>query len=356
MPLSPWQATTLELHRKLDMIWVPELAWRFISGPQTTHPFIHEYLDGVEIDSDVKLKDYIENYNFLQDELELTDTIRKFHKDTDGIDYSPTEIMVTAGSSPLILGIMTFLREQAVRSISYFRPIYHTFYFLADLFDIELRPLCDEPLWGDASMQLPPEGQHALLFADPIWFAGRAVSEDTIDAIRRWQDRTGSTVIVDGTFQFLKWHSQEKKEGSAELNREHTIRLICPTKSLALHGIRFAYLLGPARLLERIRWICDNITGSVSTFDMHCAKRIMRVLASPNGNRNLREYIVARYSELRANGYIERTIVEPNCGYYVFGNVSRREKLDLFLDCRYFEVVAPTEFVRINVLSPFIPS
>ena len=354
MALLPRQAIALELHRRLDAILAQGFSGRFISGPETTHPFIHKYTDGFATDFGAQLGNYIGNYGYLQDEVELADTIQTFHKHADGIEYSPDEIMVAAGSSALILGIMTFLRQHNVRSVHYFLPIYHTFYFLADLLDIALLPLCDKPLWENAAIPILPGGQQVLLFADPIWCAGRAVGDATIETVSRWQDRTGSTVIVDGTFQYLRWPGGRNKERSAELNRDHTIRLICPTKSLALHGIRFAYLLGPARILESIRWTCDHVTGSVSAFDMLSAEKVMRVLSSPEGNRSLIEHVRARYSELRAIGYIERTIVEPDCGYYVFGKVSRAEKADLFMDSRYFELTGPDDLVRINVLSPHI--
>jgi len=50
-------------------------------------------------------------------------------------------------------------------------------------------------------------------------------------------------VVVDGTFQYLQWAWPERCERTSTLLRERTIRLVCPTKSLALHGIRFACLL-----------------------------------------------------------------------------------------------------------------
>jgi aspartate/methionine/tyrosine aminotransferase len=352
MSLTPQQAATLELHRQLDLILTPGFVGRFISGYQTTHPFINSYLDGLAVNPSIAAS--MGTYSFAQDELQLVEAVRGFHKVVDGIDYAPDEILLSAGPSPLLLTLMMFIHRNAIPSLYYFRPIYHAVYFFADLLNIALLALCDQPLWDAESSLALPHGRHVLLFADPAWIAGRAVGESVLDSIRRWQDRTGSTVIVDGTFQYLKWESPARKEGATRLSREHTIRLVCPTKSLALHGIRFAYLLGPAPLLGQLRWACDNVTGSASTFDLHGATRMMKVLSSPEGNWPLRKYIRTRYSQLLANGFIVRTACEPDCGYYVFGQMGCPLTTDLIMDGAYFELAHFDGFVRINLLNPHL--
>ena len=352
MTLTPRQAATLELHRQLDEVLVPGLERRFISGYQTTHPFIQNYLKDVVGKNGYAAE--LGAYSFAQDQRPLVETIRQFHQRADEIDYTPDQILLSAGSSPLLLTLMLFLRNNAVRTLYYFRPIYHSFYFFADQLNLSLVPLCEDLLVDDKSSLSLPDGKHVLLFSDPVWIAGRALDDRVIDEVRHWQERTGSTVLVDGTFQYLKWESPASKERSTQLVREQTIRLICPTKSLALHGIRFAYLLGPARLLDGLRWACDNATGSASTFDLHAAARLMDVLLTADGNRQLVTYIRERYSALRANNFIAQTAHEPNCGYYVLGKLGRSEKTDLVMNGKYFELAGYDDVVRINLLSPDI--
>jgi aspartate/methionine/tyrosine aminotransferase len=352
MALNPRQAATLDLHRRLDEVLVPGLTHRFISGYQTTHPFVDSYMEGIA--GDIGTGSEWGGYSFAQDDLDLISAIRRFHAQADGIDYSEDEILISAGSSSLLMVLMTFLHQSAIRSLYYFPPIYHAVYFLANLLDIDLSPLSQHALWDPEPPPVLPEGQHVLLFADPIWIAGRAVGSGTMNAVRQWQDRTGSTVIVDGTFEYLGWEWPPRREGSTRLVRDRTIRLICPTKSLAVHGIRFAYLLGPVQILKGLRWACDNVTGSASTFDLRAATRIMNVLLSPDRNRHLIAHIRGRYSALRANGFIESTVCEPDCGYYAFGRVSRSKRSDLVMDGRFFELSDLDAFYRINVLSPDI--
>jgi hypothetical protein len=128
--------------------------------------------------------------------------------------------------------------------------------------------------------------------------------------------------------------------------------MICPTKSLALHGIRFAYLLGPADILATLRWTCDSLTGSASAIDLRLAGQIMRVLLAENGNRGLIDYIQERYRSLRRDGCIVETVREPQCGYYVFGKVAGCRSGDLLMDAEYFDLSGHEGCVRVNVLSP----
>ena len=348
MPLTPRQAATLELHRQLDQ--VPSLNRRFISGYETTHPFIDRYLKDIGAEDGYASR--LGTYCFAQDQVALVEAIRRFHQRADEIDYAPDQILLSAGSSPLLLTLMVFLRRNAVRSLYYFRPIYHSFYFFADLLGVDLLPLSEHLLVDNEVSLTLPDGNHVLLFSDPIWIAGRELNDGVIDKVRRWQERTGSIVLVDGTFQYLKWEWPASKERSTQLVRDQTIRLICPTKSLALHGIRFAYLLGPARLLDGLRWVCDNATGSASGFDLHAAVRLMEVLLTPDRNRHLGAYLRDRYTALRASNFITETAHEPDCGYYILGKLGRPEKTDLLMNGNYFELQGYDDFVRINLLSP----
>lgn len=352
MALTAGQALALHLHQQLDHTLAARRNGRFISGYDTTHPFVRAYLG--DIGARNGLERDASQYNFAQDQDELIRSIQAFHRVTDHVEYRGDEILVSAGSSPLILSILTWISQRGLDAVHYFRPLYHAFYFWSNVLKLPLLPLAEEPLWDDRAEFNLPERQRVLLLTDPVWFAGRAVGLSTIEALRRWQERTDSVVIVDGTFQYLSWAWPLRCERSATLIRERTIRLVCPTKSLALHGIRYAYLLGPANILRTLRWICDNVTGSASAVDLWLARRIMQVLAGPDGNRDLVAHIAARYRLLLDTGFIREPVREPECGYYIFGKLGRAAPEDLLMNGSYFEVDGHRDYVRVNVLSPDI--
>jgi len=353
MPLTPQQAIVLRLHRELEESF-NNGSERFISGYETINPFAGRYMNGSGHASVFECE--LGAYSFAQDQSDLIRAIRAFHRQADGIDYSPEEILVSAGSSPLILVLMTYLRSRRAQPIHYFHSLYHTFYFFADLLDLCLLPLGSEPLWTPGALPSLPPGQKTLLFADPVWFAGRALGAMAIEEIGAWQRRTGSLVIVDGTFQYLKWSWPPERERSTTLDRGLTIRLICPTKSVAVHGIRFAYLLSPARILRELRWVSQNVTGSSSRFDLHAAMRIMEVLSGPESNRDLVSYIRERYRKLAEEGFVNGPGIEPECSYYVFGRLAKPEPAGLFMGGAHFDLENQDDSVRVNLLSPYIES
>src|SRR4029077_5143683 len=126
-------------------------------------------------------------------------------------------------------------------------------------------------------------------------------------------------------------------ERSAGLLPCDTLRGVCPTKSVALHGIRFAYVLGPARVLAGLRWTCESVTGAASRLDLRLGARIMSVLSQPEANGALIQHICARYRALLDGGVILDTVREPECGYYLLGRLGRREARDLLMNGEYFE-------------------
>lgn len=67
-------------------------------------------------------------------------------------------------------------------------------------------------------------------------------------------------MFVDGTFQYLGWAGQQP-ELTSMLAAEATMRLVCPTKTLAMHGCRFAYLIAPEQLAGEVGELHGNLHG-----------------------------------------------------------------------------------------------
>src|SRR6202007_299705 len=85
-----------------------------------------------------------------------------------------------------------------------------------------------------------PEKETVLIFSDPIWYAAQPFPAGAIAEMANWQQRTLSTVFVDGSFQYMSW-TKEVFEHTSILDHEKTVRVVSPTKSLATSGYRFAY-------------------------------------------------------------------------------------------------------------------
>ena len=348
--LTPEQQHLLQLHRDLDIAARPGDR-PFYSGWATAHSAVYEHLRRAD---EISPASCVSSYRFMSDDDALTSSIRSFHERTDGSFPDRCGVFVGAGSSPLLSSTLTWLSLEGVETIHYLRPIYHAYYYLADALGLRMNGLLDENSSADqVEAALPPDGG-VLLLTDPSWVFGRQVAHDVIDAVASWQERTGALVIVDGTFSYLAWTSMQS-ERSACLDQSRTIRLVCPTKSLCVHGARFAYLIMPSELVEEIGWIYCKMVASTSSFDIEVAKLMMEQLRSDENNRPLVEVLRHNHRALIDRGILPDSAADPECTYYVFGKTALDLSGALFMTGVYFELDQPADWIRVNLLSPFLP-
>jgi len=281
------QKNLLSLHRALDAT-CRESNKPFVSGWYTSHPY---YGDLLALDDVQPLKEGFRDYKFLSDDSELIAKIKSFHLKNDTHAYSNDSIFVGAGSSPLMFSVLVALKNLGFRKILYAPPIYYTLYYFSSLLGVELVSIGNSPTGNDGqfSCQMPNE-RSALIITDPSWISGKKITQETLASLAEWQEKTGSFVFVDGTFQYLSWDKM-RGERSSELIEDQTIRLVCPTKSLCVHGARFSYLLIPEKLREEIRYPYSNTSGAASVSDRIMAHRLMDQLLSSDNNRALASYV-----------------------------------------------------------------
>ncbi|MDT0442060.1 pyridoxal phosphate-dependent aminotransferase [Streptomyces johnsoniae] len=349
MDTSP--AEILRLHRWLDGTSRTGAADRFLSGWQTTHPYVGRYLGA---DREVpRSPRALESYSFLSDSGALTDAITRFHAKADGVVYEPNGVYVSCGSSPLLLGFFLALRELEVEEICYAPPVYYSCYYFARSLGIPMHRAGTDLLHDETAELHLPEAKSALILCDPIWVFGTTVHERQLERIARWQRRTGSFVLVDGTFQYARWDRSSREEPTSRLEQDLTFRIVCPTKSLAVHGTRFAYLLLPPAFREPVRYACANITGATGTANEHFALRIMDVLDSDESNDLLVRHIRTQRTELISRGIIRSEAAPPEAGYYTFARLDEASMRDaIVMDQRFFGLQGFQDHVRVNLLHP----
>ncbi|WP_327275010.1 pyridoxal phosphate-dependent aminotransferase [Streptomyces sp. NBC_01224] len=349
MSVSP--AELLRLHRELDGTSRTNKAGRFLSGWQTTHPYAGRYLNGTHVVA--QDPGTLQNYNFLSDSTSLTDAITGFHAKADDVAYERDAVYVSSGSSPLLLGFFLALKEMGVEEVCYVPPVYYSCYYFCDSLGIPMRQVSADLLHSETAELDLPERRSALVLCDPIWVFGTTVHERQIEKIAQWQRRTGSLVLVDGTFQYTRWDRSSRAEPTSRLDRDLTFRLVSPTKSLAVHGTRFAYLLLPPELRETVRYACANITGATSAANEHFARRIMEVLDSDESNDALVRHIQAERDRLLDSGVIRAEAGLPEAGYYTFAVLDDASMKDaIVMDQRFFGLDRFDNHVRVNLLYP----
>jgi histidinol-phosphate/aromatic aminotransferase/cobyric acid decarboxylase-like protein len=342
--MNDWDSL-IERHRALDSIVEKADRTKFLSDWNCTHPYYKK-----KIVRKHTRPDKIQQYNYIRSEDNLTQLISDFHQQSEKTFYDLEEIVTSNGSTTIIGALFIWLSLNNIREVYYIPPVYYTFSYFSRLYGISFRPITKSHLFEKKYSLNLPEKKAILLITDPIWYAGVSVPVSVYKSLKKWQRATGSTIIVDGSFQYFNW-TGSKYESSSQLEKLQTLRLVCPTKAIATHGFRFSYLLVPHEKYDLFDHILDNISGSSAAQDILCAEKCMNILLSSKSNSELIIYAKKHFEELLNKKVIDE-VVKPDCGYFVFARLNSIYT-DMFrvMDGQYFQQKEYPGYVRINLLS-----
>ncbi|KRP89986.1 hypothetical protein AOQ72_00010 [Bradyrhizobium yuanmingense] len=288
-------------------------------------------------------------YSYLEEDKLLVDRIRQVHKALDGVTCE--DAFCGAGATALLVTFAAYLQASHIKELYFIPPIYFSLHFALRLFGVRARPISAHHAFERQFTMNLPEKRTFLILTDPIWYAGVPVPTSVLEAIRQWQQHTGSVVIIDGSFQYMPWNDVVA-EPTAHLDPALTIRLISPSKSLCVAGYRFAYLLIPKDWRKKLSHIYTNIYASASAETIAFGHEAVRAMQERQLTKSLVNIIRNRHAALRAEAKIESD-VSATCGYFVF------EKLKYELPAHYvrmggefFDQPRFPGYTRINLLSP----
>jgi aspartate/methionine/tyrosine aminotransferase len=319
----------------------------FISDWNGSHPFVKEYVGDLceksFLDGDVTA------YALPEDDKALLDKIGAVHEIFDEGPFDQ-KVLVGNGATPLLSAFCLWLSAEGVRDIYYFPPLYYGIAKMLKMLNLNPRPVSRKHAFEPDFLMRLPDRKAVLFLTDPVWYAGRRVTEEQVRLLREWQDATGSLILVDGTFQYMQWDGR-RKERTADLRPDQTFRLICPTKSLSLNGFRFAYLLQPDAHHEEMSLTYDCAHGATSLGNLMFAHRAINVMLSGENNSRMVDYGKANYERLIETGSVGEHLA-PECGYFVFGRVGVPDGEYLAMDQSHFELDGFPGYVRVNLLNP----
>lgn len=282
---------------------------------------------------------------------EIEQHFADFHQVAD--KTRPEKIIFGSGSTQLLYLIITWMRSQGIDEVFYLAPMYHTVHWSLKAQGIRSRPINGRhPFEPDFSFNLPDK-KTILVVTDPIWYSGISIRQDVMKEIARWQSMTGSLVIVDGSFQYMEWE-RPAKDAAPSLDPSLTMRIVCPTKQLVLHGYRVGYALVPARHYREMSTLNSMIFASLSIDTLAFLLTAPTLIHHRAFPRKLIAWAAHRHSRLRRDGCIHAPW-SPDCGYFCF------EKLEcdwingqMLMNGGYFGQSRYPNHYRINLLSPQI--
>jgi len=336
----------LSRHEDLEILADGEDAGSLMSGWQCENPYSGPFLEEVRQREAVIDRS---KYSYLEDDRELRDKISEFHLCLDG--SSPEGVFCAAGGAvSLLFTFCACLHNRGVREVYYLPPLYFTFHYALKLFGIRARAVSGLQAFEPAFTFNLPDKKTVLLLTDPVWYIGLPIPGPVLESVKEWQQRTGSAVFVDGSFQYMHW-DLTTKEQTAEFEPLSTFRLISPTKLLGIHGYRFAYLLLPAAETTCFSTTYANIYGS--TASANCAFADVAVGALKE--RALTDRLVClasdRHQRLRDAGKIE-SVFQPKCGYFTFERINVYLPPEHLMSGEYFDQPRYYGYSRLNLLSP----
>lgn len=344
---SPSLFRMLEWHERIEAERQQPGARVFLSDYNGDHPYVAKYLGELADTAPHHLAD-ISRYAGLDEDVRLRSKIAAMHEQYDQVAYSERNVVPAGGSSSLLGTFVTWLAVNGHRRVHYVAPVYYKLAYLLREFGIEPVPVASGHAYqAEFDLSLPGE-RTVLVLTDPVWYAGRRVPTRVLDAIAAWQQATDSLVFVDGTFQYMSWDGSPG-EASARLPVERTLRMVCPTKHLSIHGYRCAHLLAPAALRQELADLHINLHGDVAVSDRLFAHRAADVMTQ-HGNSDLVRHIRDNHARLTASRALAaRMPVET--GFFLFARPHVPHRWFLALDERYFELDGHPGYVRINLLN-----
>ncbi|MFF4604879.1 aminotransferase class I/II-fold pyridoxal phosphate-dependent enzyme [Streptomyces sp. NPDC001339] len=337
----------LEWHERIEAERQQPGARVFVSDYNGGHPFVEEYLGDLADAAPYRLAD-ITRYSGLDEDTTLRSKIAAMHERYDGAPYTMGNVIPGGGSSSLLGTFTTWLALTGRRRVHYVAPVYYKLAYLFQRLGIEPVPVSHRHAFEpDFDLCLPGE-RTVLVLTDPVWYAGRRVPREVWQTIAAWQRATGSFVFVDGTFQYMPWDG-EPAETSARLPMEQTLRMICPTKYLSIHGYRCAHLLAPHHLRDELAELHINLHGDVAVSDRLFAHRAADLMLD-KGNGALVQHIRDNHTALSASGALTaRMPIEA--GFFLFARTRVPRQRFLALDAKFFELDGYRGYIRINLLN-----
>lgn len=348
VPFNPDDPLTqlLNLHEVLEVEHQDGNRGNFLFGWQCENPFAIPLLSATK--QRAELLSHTQ-YSYLEEDEELVGKIKQAHQQLDGAQ--PQSVFCGAGATALLATFAAYMKRLGHDEIYFIPPLYFSFHFALKLFGIRARPISGRHAFEQSFKMNLPQKSAVLVLTDPIWYVGLPIPQDVMKEIARWQQATGSVVFVDGSFQYMPW-TPPGFEATAHLDPSSTVRLISPTKSLAIHGYRFAYLSLPSSWRTTFSHTYTNFHGSAAVDSVAFAHEAVPALADGALTRSLIQMASERHRDLRAKQKIESAL-QPNCGYFVF------EKLNAGLPAgyvtmggEYFDQPRYEGYKRINLLSP----
>jgi aspartate aminotransferase len=198
---------------------------------------------------------------------ELRDALAAKFRDENSLDYSPGQILVTAGASEALHIVMQALVEPGER-VLLADPGFVSYGSLA-----ELAGGCPEGLPLDSHLRIDVEaarekmdGARILVLNSPANPTGAVDPKESIRALVEYGNDRGVTIVSDEVYEHFLYGATH---WSAARFGEDVITVNAASKTYAMTGWRLGYLAGPMEYVEqclKVHQYCQACASSISQY------------------------------------------------------------------------------------------
>ena len=245
------------------------------------------------------------NYPAAEGNLDLREAISSFIKDTEGLDYSPNEILVSAGGRPLIYAFFRAIcdkGDKVIYAVPSWNNNHYTHFVSGEHIVIEAK---EENNFMPTAEEIFPYIKDATLISlcSPQNPTGTTFRKEELEAIcdmvlQENERRSAGEKKIFIMYDQMYWHltygniHHYNPVSLRPSMKDYTIYIDAISKVFAATGVRVGWSMGPAGIIQKMRSILTHVGAWAPMAEQ-------KAVAAYLGQReNIKKYLANFKSEL----------------------------------------------------------
>jgi aspartate aminotransferase len=260
---------------------------------------------------------------------ELREVIASTYSEIIGVDYQPSEVMVSNGAKHCIFNALYVLTDPG-DEVAIFTPYWVSYPEMVKLVGakpriVEMDPANDYKLTVDSlKTAIGGTGTKVILYNSPNNPAGIVYERDEIEKIGRFLLEEGVALISDEIYEFLIYGSCRHYSPVSVVPelKESTVVITGVSKSYSMTGWRIGFALGNQEVIYRMGAYQAHATGCPNAISQNAAVTALR--SGERDREKMRKGFEKRKEMLsgRLSAIADISYPEPDGAFYFLVDVS----------------------------------
>lgn len=252
----------------------------------------------------------------------LREAIAKFEQEKNGYDYTPDEVIVTAGATGALFcalcGILAPGDEVVVPTPAF--GLYETIIAISRGVYVPMPTQGDHfQITAERLRAVITEKTKAIILTSPNNPTGCVYSEESLQAVRAAAKEHDLFVLCDDVYAQLSYTENYHSFASYRDLRDRIILIQSFSKPYAMTGWRVGYLCADAPVRAELQKVNQNCIVSINAFVQHACVTALGcdVTEMRETYRRRRDFILGRLAEMGME------VEKPEGAFYVFPSIAK---------------------------------